>query len=225
MQQSQVQGRQTNFLFGIVIAGTVLTVLLEVIVQLLPPHYNAISQPESNLAIGPYGFLMNINFALRGIIYFIFLAALMRAIPKKGLSRSGLILLGVSAVGKLIIAFAETDLTSPPHTMHGIIHTLAALISFFCGGLGTLLVSRSLRHVPNVRPSQRFLVGLGTVTLIWSVVVIVTVVASAQIGVWGLLERIFTGLFSLWILVLAFGLWNYSSVDVMPFPYSSGEYR
>jgi len=192
-----------------VIVAIVLSVGLEVIVQLLPPYYNAISQPESDLAIGPYGFLMDINFALRGILYFIFLVAFMSVIPKEGQSRSGLILLGISAIGKLIIAFAVTDLTSPPHTIHGIIHTLAALISFFCGALGLLLLSRSLCHVSNVLPSPSFLVGLASVTLVWSVVVVVTVVVSAQIGVWGLLERIYTGLFSLWIFIVALGLWKY----------------
>jgi hypothetical protein len=231
MKQSQVQGRETNRLhplFWTVIVAIVLSVLLEVIVQLLPPHYNAISQAESDLAVGPYGFLMDINFVLRGVSYLIFIVAFMRVIPKEGQSRSGLILLGISAFGKLIIAFAVTDLTSPPHTIHGIIHTLAALVSFFCGALSLLLLSRSLRHVPNVRPSQRFLVGLAIVTLVWSVIVIVTVVVSTQIGVWGLLERIFTVLFSLWIFILSLGLWKYPSIDVTPrlrtFPNSPGEY-
>lgn len=210
MKQSLVQNREINrlhLLFGTVMGGIILSILLEVIAQLLPPHYNAISQAESDLAIGPYGFLMNINFALRGILYLIFLVAFMRAIPKQGQSRSGLILLAISALGKLIIAFAVTDLTPRPETIHGIIHTLAALISFFCGGLGLLLLSRSLRHAPNVRPSPRFLVGLAIVTLIWSIIVILTVVVSSKIGVWGLLERIYTLLFFWWIFIVSLGLW------------------
>ncbi|BCL80963.1 DUF998 domain-containing protein [Ktedonobacteria bacterium brp13] len=214
MKQSLVQGREISRLhqlFGIVMGAIVLSILLEVIVQLLPPHYNAISQAESDLAIGPYGFLMDINFALRGVLYLIFLVAFMKAIPKEGQSRSGLILLGISAIGKLIIAFAVTDLTPRPETIHGIIHTLAALVSFFCGGLGILLLSRALRHVPNVRLSPRFLVGLAIVTLIWSIIVIVTVVVSSKIGVWGLLERIYTLLFSLWIFIVSLGLWQYPS--------------
>lgn len=214
MKQSLVQSRETSrlhLLFGTVMGAIILSALLEVIVQLLPPHYSAISQAESDLAIGPYGFLMNINFALRGVLYLIFLVAFMNAIPKEGQSRSGLILLAISAIGKLIIAFAVTDLTPRPETIHGIIHTLAALISFFCGGLGMLLLSRSLRHIPNVRPSPRFLVGLATVTLLWSIIVILTVVVSSKIGVWGVLERIYTLLFFLWIFIVSLGLWQYPS--------------
>ena len=194
----------------------VLSVLLEVIVQLLPPHYNPLSQSESDLAVGPYGFLMALNFVIRGLLLLIFVAAFMSVIPKEGQSRSGLILLGVSAIGKLIIAFVPTDLTSPPQTIHGTIHAPVALVSFFCGALGILLLARSLRHVPNVRPSQRFLVGLASVTLAWSVIVIVTVVVSTRIGVWGLLERIYDGLFYLWILIVSLGLWHYPSRDGAP---------
>ncbi len=215
MKQPPAQAtRTTRLLFGLVIVGIMLALLLEVIVQLLPPHYNPLSQSESDLAVGPYGFLMAIDFVIRGLLILIFVAAFMSVIPKEGQSRSGLILLGVSAIGKLIIAFVPTDLTSPPQTIHGTIHALVALVSFFCGALGILLLARSLRHVPNVRPSQRFLVGLAVVTLVWSVIVIVTIVVSTQIGVWGLLERILDGLFYLWIFIVSIGLWQYPSLDV-----------
>jgi Protein of unknown function (DUF998) len=221
MIQPPVQAQATRtsrqgLLFGVVIVGIILAVLLEVIVQLLPPHYNPLSQSESDLAVGPYGFLMALNFVIRGLLILIFLVAFIGVIPKEGQSRSGLILLAVSAIGKLIIAFVATDLTSPPQTLHGTIHALVALASFFCGALGILLLSLSLRHVPNVHPSQHFLVGLASVTLVWSVIVIGTVVVSSHIGVWGLLERIFDGLFYLWILIVSLGLWNYPSLDVKP---------
>jgi len=37
------------------IVGIVFYVILDVIAQLLPPHYSAHSQAESDLAVGPYG--------------------------------------------------------------------------------------------------------------------------------------------------------------------------
>ncbi|HEY4033996.1 MAG TPA: DUF998 domain-containing protein [Ktedonobacteraceae bacterium] len=216
MNQSQVQGRRTGtpqLLFGIVVAGIILSILLEVTAQLLPPYYNPISQPESDLAVGPYGFLMALNFVVRGIVYLAFLAAFMKAVPKEGQSRSGLILLGISAIGKFIIAFAATDLTPRPETIHGIIHTIAALLSFLTGTLGVLLLARALHHVSNMRPSPRFLVGLAWLTFIWSLIVIVTVAVSTQIHVWGLLERILTGLFFLWILLASLSLWHFPSEE------------
>jgi Protein of unknown function (DUF998) len=216
MKQSQVQGKGTrslHLLLGAVIIGIMLVVLLEVIVQLLPPHYNPLSQSESDLAVGPYGFLMALDFVIGSVLLLLFIMAFWRVIPKEGQSRSGLILLSVAAICKLTIAFAATDLTLRPETIHGTIHAVVALVSFFCEALGLLLLARSLRHVPNMRPSPRFLVGLAIVTLVWSVIVIVTVVVSTQIGVWGLLERVATGLSLVWVLIVSLGLWRFPPLN------------
>ena len=62
-------------LFWIVIAGIVLYVILDIIAQLLPPHYNPISQAESDLAVGPYGYIMTINFLVRGAFSLVFIYA------------------------------------------------------------------------------------------------------------------------------------------------------
>jgi hypothetical protein len=214
MNQFQGQGRGTgrpHFLLGTVMVGIVLSVFLEVTVQLLPPHYNPLSQSESDLAIGPHGWLMALNFLLRGVLYLIFVVTFLRIIPKEGQSCVGLILLGISAIEKLIIAFAATDLSERPQTIHGTIHALAALTSFFCGALGILMISRSLSHISTLRPSLHFLLALASATLVWSVIVILTVFVSTQIEVWGLLERILTALFSLWIVAASLGLWHASS--------------
>lgn len=52
VQQEQVVAR----LALATIVGIALYVVIDVITQLLPPHYNPISQAESNLAVGPYGY-------------------------------------------------------------------------------------------------------------------------------------------------------------------------
>ena len=214
----QIQGQERgasrlHLLFGTVIVGIVLAVLLEVIVQLLPPHYSPLSQSQSDLAVGPYGFLMALGFAIEGVLLLVFITGFVRAVPKEAQSRSGLILLGIAAFGKLVIALAATDLTARPHTIHGAIHALAAVVSYFCGALGLLLLARALRRDTHVRPSARFLVGLASVTLVWTVIVIGTLVVSSQIGVWGLLERIATGLYLVWVLIVSLGLWRAPSLE------------
>lgn len=99
-QAPATRGRSTaSLLFGIVMVCIIIAVLLEGIVQALPPHYNPLSQSESDLAVGPYGFLMNINFIIRGILYLLFLVAFTSMVPKQAQSRSGVILLGISARG------------------------------------------------------------------------------------------------------------------------------
>lgn len=216
---NHVPARRTSsvhVLLGIVIGGIALAILLELIAQFLPPYYNPVSQSESDLAVGPYGFLEAFNFFLRGVVYLIFIVAFVRIVPRHAQSRSGLILLGLAAVGKIVIAFFATDLTPRPETLHGTIHAIAALLSFLLGAIAQLLLARGLRRDPNMRPRPRGLVGLATLTLLWSLLVIGTVAVSAQIGVWGLLERVLTGLFFLWILIVAVGLWRHPSPAAAP---------
>jgi Protein of unknown function (DUF998) len=210
LQGQQHENRGLRLLVGMAIVGVIFSILLEVFIQVLPPHYSPISQSESSLAVGPYGYLMAINFVIRGLATFLFIAAFVRIVPRAGQSRSGLILLGISGVEKLIIAVATTDLTPHPETVHGTIHALTALSGFFLEALGALLVARGLRHVPQWSPSQRRLVGLASAALIWSLVVIVTVAVSTQIGVWGLFERILTVLLLLWIYLVSLQLWRAS---------------
>ena len=217
----QIQGQERgasrlHLLFGTVIVGIVLAVLLEVIVQLLPPHYSPLSQSQSDLAVGPYGFLMALGFAIEGLLLLVFITGFVRAVPKEAQSRSGLILLGVAAFCKLIIAFAQTDLTARPHTIHGAIHALAAVVSYFCGALGLLLLSLALRRDAQMRPSPRFLIGWASVTLIWTVIVIGTLAVASQIGVWGLFERMATALYLLWVLIVTLGLWRAPFLEGTP---------
>ncbi len=230
MKEIQGQKRETrglHLLFGAAIVGIVLFVLLEVIVQLLPPHYNLLSQSESDLAVGPYGFLMATGFAIGGILLLLFIAGFTRVIPKEAQSRGGLVLLVIAALCKLIIVFAQTDLTARPHTIHGAIHALAAVISFFCGALGILLLARALRHDQFVRLPRRLLLGLSIVTFIWTIIVIGTLAVAAQIGVWGLFERIATALYLLWVLIASLNLWHARALAEASEPdnvlYPSGE--
>ena len=92
----------TERLFWIVVAGVVLYVVLDIIVQLLPPHYNPITQAESDLAVGPYGYIMAINFVNRGLLSLIFLYAFARTFGldrENGRYKIGIYLLGVWGAG------------------------------------------------------------------------------------------------------------------------------
>lgn len=208
VQMNTNSPRDSHLLLVSILVGIPAIVLLEGVVQFLPPHYNAISQPESDLTVGPYGYLMAINFILRGVLTIAFVGAVVNIVPRVGRSRSGLILLGISAVGKVLLAFFPTDLTTPPHTTHGIVHSLVALVSFFCGALGVLLLARSLRHLQQVWPSRQFLSRWALATFIVGLIVILTIVVSSQIGFWGVLERLYDGLFYAWLFIVGLGLWR-----------------
>ncbi len=71
-------------LYAAVLSGIILYLILDIVAQLLPPHYNPISQAESDLAVGSFGYIMTINFLNRGILSIIFLFAFLGSIRLSG---------------------------------------------------------------------------------------------------------------------------------------------
>ncbi len=191
----------------LIIAGIVLYVILDVIAQLLPPHYKPISQAESDLAVGPYGFVMTVNFVLRGLLSLALVWALTRAVTKQGLSRPGLALLGIWGVGALVLAAFPTDLAGATPTLHGIIHLIVATLAFICGAIGELLLS--LRFARDER--WRALRAPGVVMAVLAIVVCLVLFTAAFPHALGLVERIFIGLVLLWMLVAAIHLRSLSA--------------
>jgi hypothetical membrane protein len=183
------------------IIGIVLYVILDVIAQLLPPHYNAISQAESDLAVGPYGFVMTINFLVRGLLGLALVWALIRTVTKSGLSRAGLALLAVWGIGALILALFPTDLAGAKPTLHGVIHLFVALLAFICGAIGELLLALHFAKDDRWR-------SLRTPTLTIAILAIFMFVVQllALPHGHGLVERVFIGLVLLWMLVVALRL-------------------
>ncbi|MGA2384909.1 MAG: DUF998 domain-containing protein [Candidatus Bathyarchaeia archaeon] len=196
-------------LFWEVILGIVLYVVLDVVAQLLPPHYSPISQAESDLAVGKYGFIMTLNFLNRGVLSLLFIFAFLRTMDLAGIARSqfrtGTYLLGAWAVGAILLAIFPTDVPATPVSWHGAIHLVVAIIAFIGGAFGTLAISQKL-------PGKGTLEGLKRVALPLSIIVIVLWVVefglpfafphlNGRIG--GLTERLFLGSVLLWIGVLS----------------------
>jgi hypothetical protein len=111
-------------------------VVIDIVLQLLPPHYSAVSQAESDLAVGPFGWLMSVNFIVR----FLAAIALVVAIGLTGLHTGartvGTILLTVAGLCSALIAFFPTDIPAAagvtPSTVHGVIHLIGASTGFVC---------------------------------------------------------------------------------------------
>jgi hypothetical protein len=170
----------------------------------LPPHYSAVRQPESDLAVGPYGALEDLSFLVRAAATFAIVLALGGRMPQTR-ARAGRLPIGLSALGKAVIAFAVTDLTPRPTTPHGVVHAVAALASFSCGAIGAWLTARAMAREGRPR-RPGLLVGLASANLGLSLLVLGTVAVSEPFGVWGLLERLCTTSFLGWLLLVAFEL-------------------
>lgn len=192
-------------LLWIVAALVILYAVLDIIAQILPPHYSPISQPESDLAVGPYGYIMTANFVNRGILSLIFVYALTKALKLTegdgSRSRGGVFLLGMWGVGALLLAIFPTDVPNVPVSWHGAIHLVVAILAFLGGAFGTLLFSLRFGQNKILRNARGFALPIAVI----AVVSVFATLGSQSIatGVGGLLERIFIGSVLLWMLLVS----------------------
>ncbi|HUI86965.1 MAG TPA: DUF998 domain-containing protein [Nitrososphaerales archaeon] len=193
----------------LVIALVLLYVVLDVVAQLLPPHYSPISQAESDLAVGPYGYVMAANFINRGVLSLLFLFALDRASSLAGAGpqryRGGIMLLGVWAVGALLLAFFPTDVPPAPATWHGVMHLVVAVIAFLGGAFGSLVLSVRFARDPLLGGARRFAMPISVLAVLACLVTLFLPGAAPHLSshIGGLTERVFLGLVLLWMLTMS----------------------
>lgn len=195
--------------FRLVAFLVVLYAVLDVVAQLLPPHYNPISQAESDLAVGPYGVVMTLNFVNRGVLSLVFLVALARTLSATGRRwsehRLGFVLLGVWGLGALLLAAFPTDVPATPVSWHGEIHLVVALIAFLAGAFGVLTLANGFERTPVLARARGFAVPLAVLAVVTCLLELglpfVAPHLAGRIG--GLTERIFLGSVLLWILTVS----------------------
>jgi hypothetical protein len=199
-------------LYGLFIAnlvGVLIYVVLDGIAQSLPPHYSPIRQAESDLAVGPFGLIMTINFVNRGALSLAFLYAfeiIARQSPKGATSiRGGIYLLGVWAVGALLLAAFPTDVPSIPISWHGAIHLVVAIFAFLGGAFGILVLSRELERIQGFQRTRKFAFPISIVAVIFFFLLLALPIASPRINnlAGGLIERILIGSVLAWMLTLS----------------------
>jgi len=200
---ASIGDRQIHGLATLTIAGIALYTVLDIVAQTLPPHYNPISKPESDLAVGPYGWIMTVNFVVRGLLSATLLLALARALRPSGRSRFGLICLGVWAAGAFLLALFPTDVSGTEHTAHGKIHLAVAIIAFVAVAAAERALSTSFAGDPRwdaLRVRATVISSCTTVGLL------LFIVAARTPRIGGLIERLFLASALLWMLVVALHL-------------------
>lgn len=211
---NSVPARSENILgkalryYWLSIAGIIIYAALDAILQLLPPHYSPIRDAESDLAVGPYGILMSINFVNRGLLSISFIFALSKTVRAYGKGESfktGNVLLLIWAVGSAILAFFPTDVPATPMSWHGAIHFVVAIIAFIGGAFGTLILSRHLNDCEATKDVKKIAMVIAALALLFWAAEFFTpfVLAHFASRFGGLLERLFLGSVLLWILVIS----------------------
>jgi Protein of unknown function (DUF998) len=190
---------------ALAVVGIALYAVLDVVAQLLPPHYNPISQAESDLAVGPYGYVMTINFVVRGLLTFAFLVGAVAATQWRKTARVGLGLLGLWGAGAFILAAFPADVTAVV-TVHGTIHNLTAVVAFTGGAFGTLFLSSHFHAEERVQRVEILARVLAVLAVVMYFVTLAALVFRRLADIFGLVERLFIGLVLLWMLVVALQL-------------------
>jgi hypothetical protein len=186
------------------IAGIVLYAVLDAFVQSLPPHYSALSQAESDLAVGPYGFIMAVNFVNRGVLSLLFLLGFYRAVkPTRGYN-AGYYLIGLWALGSIVLAAFPTDVGGTP-TLHGEIHLTVAVLAFLGGVFGELALSRVLRNNPSTAETARYasVIALLAFFSLAALFLGPGLAPKAFGAISGLVERVFIGAVLAWMLAVS----------------------
>lgn len=185
-------------------AGIAVYVLVDVVLQFLPPHYSVISDAESNLAVGPFGWIMNLNFLGRAVTTLCALAAINRIGPDSSLRRTGTWLMLAGGLSSAVLAFFPTDVHPgagiPDPTTVGTVHLYVAGGGFLLALIGIWVLTRWIRSRPELAKaypaalSFTVIAGAGLASLLLTNVLVPNLL--------GLAERIcLAGLLG-WVLVV-----------------------
>jgi hypothetical protein len=185
--------------FMIVDVLIVLYVALDAIAQALPPHYSPISQAESLLAVGPYGYIMAINFLNRGVFSLLFAYAMVQVFSMSGENwrnyKLGLYAIGIWGVGALLLpGFPATGRTLG-------IHAIIAYIVLFAAPIGELSISLKLGQVKafaGVRKTALVIALFGVLFMVFFLVIL-QFLPYLKSNYDGLFERLLLGSVIAWM--------------------------
>lgn len=184
----------TSLLARVALVGAVLYVLVDVVLQLLPPHYSVLAEAESNLAVGPYGWVMNLNFLARAGVTVCTVLALARFGPRSRLRHAGLALMLVAGSCSAALACLPTDVPArdapglAPVTGLGTAHLAVAATGFITALVAFALLTLWLRGSEQLRsayPAAAILTGVAALGLLT-----LGVTATLLPGLIGLAERV-----------------------------------
>lgn len=207
-------GKGTRSLFWVVLVEISLYVLLDAVAQSLPPHYSPIRDAESALAVGPYGYIMTVNFVNRGVLSFVFLYALLRvtspledggAAGTRRRPLKGSYLFGAWGLGAVFLAVFPTDVPATPVSPHGAVHIAVAVLAFIAGAIGELRLSLQFGDYDALRGAARHSLALAVLSvgllLLYLGLPFLAPHFSSRVG--GLTERLFLGTVLLWIAIVS----------------------
>ena len=117
-------------------ALVVLYIAIDIVLQVLSPQYSVLSDAESDLAVGPLGWAMQVNFAARAVMSACVVAVVSLTAPDSRLRRVGSVLLALAGLCSAALVFFPTDVNRAgefgmtPRTTVGLVHVVFATSGF-----------------------------------------------------------------------------------------------
>jgi hypothetical membrane protein len=186
------------------VVGIAVYVLIDVALVFLRPHFSVLHNAESDYGSkGRFGWVMNVNFLLRGVLSLTLVGALALEVGTRAKLRVGIVLLSLWAICSALLAFFPDDPVGTPTLGSGKIHLALAGIAFLAVLLGTFVTVRELRADERFAPVRRRLLALS-----WAGVVAVVLLGHSGLhrhSLGGLWEKVFLGCELGWFLLVA--LW------------------
>lgn len=177
-------------------AALILFLVLLLGLHLLRPDLTPGQHMVSEYALGRYGLLMGLAFALLSFVAAALLLALVPVRPPNWLATIGLLALAVLAAGTLVAALFPMDPPGGPYTPRGDIHVLDAQVNFVSAFLAALLLALSYRADPRWRPFFPTAMGAALGILLGFGLLI----GSFSLGAWyGLANRVLAGAILWWL--------------------------
>lgn len=189
----------------------VLFFVINIILQLLPPHYSLVSQAVSDLAVGPFGWIMGLGLFISGLSILTFVAGAWTAVTPNNLSKTGLLLLAMWGIASLVLGFFPPDIIDAhgypgtqmafalSNTMHGKIHLVIASISFLSMVPGLLITSLYMGREPRLCHFRPWFILLSLAALIGLLLIDVVELR----GIFGVMERAVSLMGFIWIALVA----------------------
>lgn len=153
-----------------VVVGTAIYVLIDVALVFLRPQFSVLHNAESDYgSAGPWGWVMDVNFLLRGLIGLTLLGALALAASRSAMLTVALGLLAVWAVGSGLLAFFPDDPVGTTLHTSGRVHLALAAVAFLAMIAASFVTLRALGHDTRfdpVRTRLRVLAWAGVVAIL-----------------------------------------------------------
>ncbi|MGO4691473.1 DUF998 domain-containing protein [Glaciibacter sp. 2TAF33] len=184
--------------------GVIAYVAVDVVLQFLLPHYSAVRDAESNLAVGPFGWIMNLNFLGRAATTACAILAIRRVGRSARRRTVGVSLLAAGGAASALLAFFPTDVAPAggagedgvpviTHTSVGIVHLTVATVGFVAALAAVLVLTSWVLAVcpgraPHGRATRRAAIGFAALATVG----LVALGLSFTVTPWilGLAERI-----------------------------------